>query len=369
MEHIIGQHQNYLLNSILEAVAEGHRVFYIDPYGTGTDTLLPHIPTKYKHRTIVFDPTLPEHVMSWNPLADVDDIPLTASRFVDTIKDVWGYGDIATPVLELYLYYSLVALMETRQPLIGMKYLLTSDDYRNELIKDIKDSVVQDFWSDYGTLPKRDRYLETASTRNKIGTLIGDPRIRNIIGTSSSQLSFNDAHIVLVRLPKQKLSAGKTALIGSLLLSQASNEPFHFFIEDCHLFARGVIIELLGTAPKVVASHQYLDQLHPSLKDALFGLARQKVIFRVSNQDAKELVNRLGPDNVNTPLDELRDGFARFYPPHRDYPGDTLGSPVLFRGEDADAQAAIDIMHNTVRNFTRPRESVEAEIAKFLERT
>ncbi|MBP0685800.1 hypothetical protein J8J21_22395, partial [Mycobacterium tuberculosis] len=63
----------------------------------------------------------------------------------------------------------------------------------------------------------------TLSTLNKIGQLITDPTVRNIIGQPRSRLSFRDImdsrKILIVRLAQGELGMQKSSLIGALLVS------------------------------------------------------------------------------------------------------------------------------------------------------
>lgn len=77
---------------------------------------------------------------------------------------------------------------------MGLKFLITSSEYRRRVISHTKDPVINDFWkTDFEELiPEREQRERTLSTLNKIGALISDPAIRNSIVQSRTALDLKD---------------------------------------------------------------------------------------------------------------------------------------------------------------------------------
>ena len=59
----------------------------------------------------LFDPT----VTRWNPLAEPIDPDLAPNFFAETVKDAYGYDDLTTPVMSMYLSFLAAALIEEAQ--------------------------------------------------------------------------------------------------------------------------------------------------------------------------------------------------------------------------------------------------------------
>lgn len=237
---------------ILSDIAAGDGVFFIDPHGFDTDDLIGRVPKNRISDIILFDPSDHHFPIAWNPLGGVpkDEIPFVASSIVDTIKDAWDYGAVSTPTLDQYLYNGTYALLEARQPLLGLKFMLTSQKYRQSVLGAVSDPIILDFWqNDFSAMSEKDRRDTTRSTLNKIGALLSDARIRNVLGQTDGAFSFpeviRDRRIFLAGLPQGRLGIQKTKLIGSLLLTQFhlaalardTDHMVHIHLDELHTFA------------------------------------------------------------------------------------------------------------------------------------
>lgn len=383
MEHvyIIGRagtgKSTFLKQRTIADIHRGDGVLFVDPTGHDIDDLLHYIPRKRRKDTILFDPGNFEHPIAWNPLEDVSEErrPFVASAMLDSFKDAWGYAGAVTPTLDQYLYNSIAALIEAGETLIGIKFLLTSKAYREEILARLHDPFIKDFFADYGTMTARERRDDARSTLNKVGLLISDSRIRHTLGQRHSAFSMPDVlsgRILLARLPQGKLGVQKTAILGSLLLSQfhqavletAPAVPFHVYVDQCHHFGASTLIEMLSNAHRygvqLTLCHQYLEQLRPNLRAAALGNSGERVVFAVSKVDAQKIDEALGHDNVLLDLSALPLYRAR------QFRGD-LRPRNLFIQEALGTlypRSASDIRTHSIRNLTRPRESV----AKAIER-
>lgn len=348
---------------MLDSIYAGHGLLYLDPHGHDTDTLLQYIPRFRRRDVVLFDPASP-HAIGWNPLADTprDDEPFVASALTDAIKSAWGYADVTTPVLDMWLYYSLVTLMQAKRTLVDVPDLLTDRDTRTAITDKLTDTFVKDFWTVFDTMTGKEQRDTVASTLNKFYVLLGDPRIRHILSYSSFSMSdILKDKILLARLPQGQLGMGKTSLIGSLLLSQAhlsalrrtSSVPFHFYLDECHLWGEATLRELLSGIRKfncrVMAAHQYVAQLPRPLFTALMGNTPVKHVFRVSSEDAELFQGKLGRNANHPDLDELRPLRYRTFPFDRYHGDDT----VQFDDFPHCPTSARKIIGNMRRNYAR----------------
>ena len=224
-EYIIGGtgtgKSGLLKTKMLDDINAGHGVCFIDPHGHDIDEIMSHIPTDRVEDTILFDPTDPTHHISWNPLQETDNLPLLSTVLADTIKDAWGYHGMTTPVMDMYLYFTVFTLIENKLTFYKSLSLLTDKKFRSKL--SFSDPTVEQFWSMFDSMKEKEQRDATASTLNKLFTLFGDVRIRRILDTTKGQFFVSDAvtdKILLIRLPQGQLGMSKVSLIGSVLLSQ-----------------------------------------------------------------------------------------------------------------------------------------------------
>lgn len=323
-----GMGKSTLLRALmLRDIEAGDGLFYIDPHGQDADALIEHIPRKRRGHVILFDPSDAEHPAPVNVLEGVAPPwrAFTASSLVDTFKSIWGYDNASTPVMDQYLYNSIAALLEMpRATLMDIYFLLTCEPFRKTVLTHVTDPVNRDFWeTQFTAMGERERRESARSTLNKIGMLIADPRIRAVIGYPKSVFKFDEVlngKILIARLLQGRLGLQKTQMLGSLLLARIhaaalardNPKPFHIYLDECHHFGTGTLIEMLSGIRKfgvsLTLSHQYLDQLSPRLRDAILGTVGTKIVFRVGLADAEALRHEFPVDNLKPSIAET--------PPH-----------------------------------------------------
>ena len=258
----------------------------------------------------LFDPT----VTRWNPLAEPINPDLAPSFFAQAIKEAFGYDDIATPVMSMYLSFSAAVLIDNGFNLTDAPRLLIDPDFRAKCR--YANPLVQQFWETFEDLTERDQRGEVASTLNKFIGLLLDGRALRLFSVNKSGLSLGDMadKTMLVRLPISEYGTDTVTLIGSLLLTyiaQIIKTPYSIYVEDAHLFAQGTVIKMLGgSSHSLTLSHQYLDQLRKAANDhrlvsAIMGNCSERFIFRVSQADAKILAQDFPPMSSKKNLDEL----------------------------------------------------------------
>ena len=246
--HIVGASgsgkSTWTKQNIIDDIHNGFAVCYVDPHGTDTDELLQYIPRKRRADVAIFDPS--QFAIPWNPL-ETENIPLAANTFLTSIKAAWHYDGMPTPRLDGMLYNSLVALMEAKQSLFGLYLILTNHSYRQHVLLLISDPVVRNFWTWFDDLPEKQQLEHSDSTLNKIQILMADPRIRAICGSKSAIniQEYVDRKVLFLRLPQGEIGVDKSALLGSMLLSQIhqacmardTTVPFHLYIDEAQTFA------------------------------------------------------------------------------------------------------------------------------------
>jgi len=243
-----------------------------------------------------------------------DERPLVASSIVSVFKSVWR--DSWGPRLEYILYNTAAALLDCQNvSLLGIQRMLVDENYRNWVVKQVKDPMVRSFWiQEYSRYDARFLQEAIAPIQNKVGQLLASPMTRNILGQVRSKMNLrvmmDEGRILIANLSKGALGEDKSNLLGAILVSkfqlaamsragldEKQRADFQLFIDEFQNFGTDAFISILSEARKfhlcLTLSHQYLDQLREEIKNAVLGNAGTIIAFRISPKDAEVLTDDL----------------------------------------------------------------------------
>jgi hypothetical protein len=138
-----------LRNMIMQHIALGHGVGLIDPHGDLAEELLLCIPPARADALCYFNPGDLDFPIGLNLLADVpvDSRHLVASGIVSAFKGIWreSWG----PRLEYILHNAVSALLDcANATLLGVNRMLPDDNYRAQVIQQVKDPFIRAFWAE-----------------------------------------------------------------------------------------------------------------------------------------------------------------------------------------------------------------------------
>ncbi len=317
-----------LRNMILQHLYQGHGLALLDPHGDLADELLDHFPPSRADDLVYFNPGDLEFPIGLNPLAGrpPDERHLVASGIVAAFKSIWR--DSWGPRMEYILYNALAALLDCQNTsLLGVTRMLTDADYRQWVIRQVEDPFVRNFWADeFASYDARFVREAIAPIQNKIGQFLMNPPIRNILGQVKSKIDFrfmmDTGRVFIANLSKGKLGADKANLLGSLLTTQfqlaamsradtpeADRPDFHLFIDEFQNFTTDSFAAILAEARKyrlcLTLSHQYIDQLTPVVRQAVFGNAGTMITFRIGHTDAELLAKEFAETFIPAQFVEL----------------------------------------------------------------
>jgi len=301
-----------LRNLILQDIEAGHGVAIIDPHGDLANDILDHIPRHRIEDVAYFNPADLEFPIGLNLLGYIspDERHLVASGIVSVFKSIWS--DSWGPRLEYILYATVAALLDCENvSLLGVQRMLSDDQYRAWVVKQIKDPLVRSFWvNEFENYDSKFLQEAIAPIQNKVGQLLMSPHVRNILGQVRSRIDarfmMDNGRIFIADVSKGKLGADKSNLLGALLVTQfqlaamsRSDVPEHeridffLYVDEFQTFASDSFVSILSEARKyrlcLTLSHQYVDQVRPEIRDAVFGNVGSIVAFRVGHRDAKQL--------------------------------------------------------------------------------
>jgi len=139
----------------------------------------------------------------------------------------WG------PRSEWILENSVYALLEQPAPvtLAALPKLLTDENYRKQILKNVYDPAIQDFFRFYENQNDRLREEWCSPLINKTSKFITNPLLRSVIGQTTSSFDFRWAidtgRVILCSLSKGALGEEDvSSLLGSLIVTKLALASF-----------------------------------------------------------------------------------------------------------------------------------------------
>lgn len=377
-----------LRNMIVQDIAAGRGVGVIDPHGDLAADLLDYVPRSRVEDVVYFDPADAEYPVGFNLLARVpkERRHLVASAIVGAFKGI--FPDYFGPRMEYVFYAAVSALLECENvSLLGLQRMLSDEEYRTWVVRQVEDPVVRSFWEhEFYSHDKRTRAEMVSPILNKVGLMLMAPQVRNILGQVRNRIDsrfiMDHGRVFIANLSKGKLGVDKTNLLGSFLVAQFQvgamaradvpendRRDFFLYVDEFHSFVSEAFPAILSEARKyrlcLTLSHQYMAQLEPSILGAVVGNAGSIVSFRVGHEDAEELEKAFGKSFAASAFTNLNNGevYAKILSDGRDtqpFLGWTHPS-IGVRHCRKDA-----IIGRSRQKYSHSRHLVEGKIARWL---
>ncbi len=381
-----------LENMAIQDIRNGEGLAFVDPHGASAEKLLKYIPQNRINDVVYFAPFDLDRPIAFNIMEDIgyDKRHLVVSGLMAIFKKVWI--DAWSARMEYILSNTLLALLEyPDSTLLDVNRMYTNKAYRKQVVDNVKDPLVKDFWTKEFT-GYTDRYTQeaTPAIQNKIGQFTNNPLIRNIIGQKTSSFDIrkmmDERKILIVNLSKGLVGDTNMHLIGSMLtthiflaaMSRADKSvsvskdvpPFFFYVDEFQNFANESFSEILSEARKyklnLIIAHQYVEQMQEEVRAAVFGNVGTTVTFRVGPFDAEVLETIFLPEFTKEDLVNL--GFAHIYLSLMiDGVGSRPFSAVTIPPIEPPSHEYMQEVINASRTqFGRPRDEVESAISAVL---
>lgn len=324
--HILGPtgvgKSTLLARMILDDAEAGRGVIVIDPKGDLVTDVLSRLPSRFGDRVVLFDADSPAPPPCVNPL-DIGRIgraglDLAVDNLVTVFHRIfhqwWG------PRTDDIMRASLLTLCA--QPgtptLADLPRLLTEPAFRARVTRTTPDPVLRGFWDSYEQLTDTGRAQLIGPLLNKLRAFLLRPFVRSAIAGGPSTVEFADildqGGICLARLPKGSLGEETSRLVGSLLVARtwqavtararipATDRPdASLVLDEAQNFlnlstpVEDMLAEARGLRLSLSLAHQNLGQLSRELRDGISANARNKIIFAVSPDDARDLARHTSP--------------------------------------------------------------------------
>lgn len=361
----------------------------IDPHGDFAINNLRFIPGSRLKDVVYFNPADTAWPLGFNPLevTNPDQKATISSELIGVFKRM--FGDSWGPRLEYILRYAILALLERPDAtMLDITRMLTDKKFREQTLSYCNDAVVLQFWNtEFNSWNDRFQSEAIAPVLNKVGAFTANPVIRNIIGQPKSTFNIreimDEGKILIVNLSKGLIGEDNAAILGSLLVTKIQlaamsrsdipdiqdRRPFYLYVDEFQNFATDSFATILSEARKyglnLTVANQYISQMTPTVRDAVFGNVGTLICFRVSGEDGVLLSREFEPhfsssdlvtlDNRNFAATMVIDGAK--IPPFR---ATTLELPT------PQLDNINQIVEYTRQHFAKNREEVEYAITTSL---
>ena len=315
-----------LKNMIVEDIKAGKGVCFIDPHGSDVQDILANIPKERIDDVIYFDPSYTPRPFALNMLEYDPTHPeqkiFVVNELLSIFKKLYASTPEAMgPAFEQYFRNATMLVMEdpeTGNTMLEIPRVLADATFRNLKISRCKNPIVVQFWRDIAAKSTGEASLANMVPyiTNKFDVFLSNDVVRPIIAQEKSSFNFRDImdnkKIILVNLAKGKLGEMNANLIGLVLvgkilmaaLSRVDSfgtqlPDFYLYIDEFQNISTDSISSILSEARKYGLSlniaHQFIAQLDPGIKDAVFGNVGSMAVFRVGADDAQFLESQFAP--------------------------------------------------------------------------
>ncbi len=323
-QYIIGKtgtgKSTLIKNMIIQDIQAGEGVAILDPHGDLIEELLDFVPESRIHDVVIFNPADDQYPVALNMLEVIDPRQrnLIASGLLDVFKkyfaNSWG------PRLEYILMNSILTLLEVpNTSLLGVIRLLTDPDYNKYIVGMISDPVMKEFWNKEFAQMKGNQKLITEAVspiQNKVGQFLNASTIRNIVGQPKSTIRIdeiiNQGKIFFVNLATGRIGENNSSLLGAMIISQlqfaamrrvdmpeTQRRDFYVYADEFQKFATDSFATILSEARKyrlnLILTHQYIEQMPETVREAIFGNVGTEQSFTVGPGDAAFLEKEFTP--------------------------------------------------------------------------
>lgn len=310
-----GVGKSTLLTNLMAAdISAGRGLVLIDGKGDTAAALLARIPEDRNDDVIILD------CASSGPLPGLRlfgsrDPELAADVVLgvlsDLFRDSWG------PLSERYLRAGLVAVAHDPEgTLADVPFVFSDAAYRRKLVGRLRDPLTRATFAGFEAMTAGERQQQLAAPLNKLGTLLGRPVVRTVLGQTTPRLDFHEVlrtrQIVVISLAPARVGAPAARLIGALSvfalfqavqrragLSERARTPFMVCIDepralgDLPMPLDALLEQARGLGVGVTLAPQSIAQLPKAVREAALTNVATRIVFRQHADDARLLARDL----------------------------------------------------------------------------
>lgn len=386
-----------LFNMAVQDIKRGYGIGFFDPHGEIAEKLLDFVSKERINDIFYFNPADFDFPIAFNVFekVQIERCHWVSSFLVDVFRRIWP--EIWSARIEYILGNCILALMEyPNSTILGIHRILVDPEYRKKVIEKLTDPMVKTFWLQEFPHYSQSQELEAVATiKNKMGQIVYNPILRNIIGQMKSKIDFGEIldrkKILIANLARAKIGEENSKILGSFLflklylallaridLPATERRDFYLYLDEFQNFVTKAFASILSEARKyklnLNLAHQYLSQLEVTtplgksdeVKDAIFGNVGTIISFRLGAKDAQFIEREFSPEftaadfvnlaKYNIYLKLMVDGVVT-----RPFSAITL--PPLETPRDSSKEKIIKVVRE---KYATPRKNIEEKLGRWV---
>jgi hypothetical protein len=396
--YILGQtgvgKSTMLENLAVQDMLAGNGFCFIDPHGDTAEKLMSMIPKNRAEDVIYFNPGDTDNPLGLN-LFEFTDPGQKDFIIQETINMLYklydpGHTGIIGPRYEHWYRNAALTLMAdpNGSTFIEIPKVFTDTEYLKKKFRYLKDPTVIDFWTN--EMAQTSDYHKSEMLGwfvSKFGAFQNNEMMRNIIGQTKSAFNLRDVmdnkKILIVNLSKGRVGELNSKLLGMIFVikiqaaamsrvdtPEEQRPDFSLYVDEFQNFSTDSFASILSEARKfhlnLIVANQFIGQLTPEIRDAVFGNIGTIAAYRMGPEDAEFMVKQFAPvfdasdlvnlPNYNTAMRLMIGGLPSL-------PFTMACLPPL---GSANAELGAAIKQLSAAKFGRSKASVEADIAARL---
>lgn len=315
-------------STMLETVAvqdmlEGRGFVFIDPHGDAAERLLSMVPKARAEDVIYFNPAdtanpLGLNLFEFQTTEQKDFVIQESINMLYRLYDP-GHTGIIGPRYEHWFRNAALTLMSDPggSTFIDIPKVFTDTEFLKAKFKHVTDPTVIDFWTKEMAATSDFHKSEVLGWFvSKFGAFVNNEMMRNIIGQTKSSFNLREImdgkKILIVNLSKGRVGELNSQLLGMILVSKIQaaamsraeipedqRTDFSLIVDEFQNFSTDSFASILSEARKyrlnLVVANQFIGQLNPQVKEAVFGNVGTMMAFRTGPEDADFLVKQFAP--------------------------------------------------------------------------
>jgi hypothetical protein len=336
--YIIGQtgtgKSGMLENLVVQDMLNGNGFAFIDPHGDTAEKLMSMVPKERAEDVIYFNPADTDYPLGFNLFEFTDpqqkDFIIQESlNMLYKIYDPNGQGTIGPRFEQWYRNAALTLMSDPAgSTFIEIPKVFTDTEYLKRKFRYLKDPTVIEFWTkEMGQTSDYHKSEMLGYFVSKFGAFLQNEMMRNILGQTKSSFNLREVmdkkKILIVNLSKGQLGEMNSKLLGMMFvikfqaaamsradMLEEDRNDFSLYVDEFQNFSTDSFASILSEARKyrlnLIVANQFIGQLTPEIRDAVFGNIGTIVAHRMGPEDAEFMVKQFTPvfdirDLVNLP--------------------------------------------------------------------
>jgi hypothetical protein len=263
--------------AIVQDIQNGKGVAVVDPHGDMAETLLRYVPKDRINDVIYFNPDDLAHPIGLNlleltPGLKDDELlrekDIVTESVVSVFRKIFSEDDSGGHRIEYVLRNAIQTALYVKDATLFTIYDLLNDPaYRKQVLKDIDDKNLQNFWKqELGKAGDMQKVKMAAGITAKIGRFLFSASAKRILEQPRSTINFDeilDGKILICNFSKGLLGEDTSELFGISILAkiqlaslrrarlkQADRKPFYLYVDEFQNFATPSFVQMLSEARK-----------------------------------------------------------------------------------------------------------------------